>query len=256
MTAADEFPLPPGDPGALKAAGGTLQDVSTDLSAMDTRIGREQAGMAAVLAGDAGAAAGTETSSLATITGDKGGRVGDGASAFTDYGTALETAVAEVTAIRRQADQAEIDARSEAARIRPGPPYDARQAIYHSIRVAGADPAADALPLGDRDARPGRRHGRRPAHRRGAGIPLGHDAGPDSRSPSGMRWRRGCRACSSWTGRTGPGSWRPSCSRCWSRASRSRPRCWPSWRRTRTTPGSPRRCWRRSARRRRTGRCW
>jgi hypothetical protein len=28
-----------------------------------------------------------------------------------------------------------------------------------------------------------------------------------------------------------------------------------SWRRTRTTPGSPRPCWRRSARRRRTGRC-
>ena len=140
MTAADEFPLPPGDPGALKAAGGTLQDVSTDLSAMGTRIGREQAGMAAAWQGDAGAAAGTETSTLATITTDKGGRVGDGASALSDYGTALETAVAEVTAIRRQADQAEIDARSEAARSGQGLPYDARQAIYTSIRSQALTP--------------------------------------------------------------------------------------------------------------------
>ena len=62
MSAADEFPLPPGDPGALRAAGSALQDVSTDLSALGTRIGREQAGMAAAWQGDAAAAAGTETS--------------------------------------------------------------------------------------------------------------------------------------------------------------------------------------------------
>ncbi len=140
MSAADEFPLPPGNPGAVRAAGGALQDVSTDLTAMGTRIGREQAGMAGAWQGDAAAAAGTETSTLATITTDKGGRVGAGASALSDYGTALETAVAEVTAIRRQADQAEIDARSEAARSSQGLSYDDRQAIYTSIRSQALAP--------------------------------------------------------------------------------------------------------------------
>src|SRR6185312_16274677 len=103
MSAADEFPLPPGDPGAVKAAGSALQDVSTDLSALGTRIGREHAGMAAAWQGDAAAAAGTETATLASIATEEGGRVGDGVSALSDYGTALETAVTEVTAIRRQA---------------------------------------------------------------------------------------------------------------------------------------------------------
>ena len=140
MSAADEFPLPPGNPGALKAAGGALQDVSTDLAAMGTRIGREQAGMAAAWQGDAGTAAGTETGTLATITTDKGGRVGAGASALSDYGTALETAVAEVTAIRRQADQAEVDARSDAARSGQGRSYDDRQAIYAGIRSQALAP--------------------------------------------------------------------------------------------------------------------
>jgi len=140
MSAADEFPVPPGDPGALRAAGGALQDVSTDLSALGTRIGREQAGMAGAWQGDAGAAAGAETSTLATITTDKGGRVGDGAKALSDYATALESAIAEVTAIRRQADQAEIDARSEAARSAQGLSYDDRQAIYTSIRSQALAP--------------------------------------------------------------------------------------------------------------------
>ena len=140
MSAADEFPLPPGDPGAVKAAGSALQDVSTDLSALGTRIGREQAGMAAAWHGDAAAAAGTETATLASIATDEGGRVGDGVSALSDYGSALETAVAEVTAIRRQADQAEVDARSEAATSGQGLSYDDRQAIYGSIRSQALAP--------------------------------------------------------------------------------------------------------------------
>src|SRR5689334_3356533 len=140
MSAADEFPLPPGDPGAVKAAGSALQDVSTDLSALGTRIGREQAGMAAAWHGDAAAAAGTETATLASIATDEGGRVGDGVSALSDYGSALETAVAEVTAIRRQADQAEADARSEAATSGQGLSYDDRQAIYGSIRSQALAP--------------------------------------------------------------------------------------------------------------------
>ena len=90
--------------------------------------------MAGSWSGAAGAAAGAETTSLATITGDKGGRVGAGATAFTDYGTALESAIAQVRTIRRQADDAEVDARSEAARTGQGLPSDVRQEIYHSIR--------------------------------------------------------------------------------------------------------------------------
>jgi hypothetical protein len=140
MSAADEFPLPPGEPGALRAAGGALQDVSTDLSALGTRIGREQAGLSAAWQGEAGAAAGTETSTLATITADKGRRVGDGASALSDYAAALATAVADVTAIRRQADQAETDARSEAAQTGQGLSYDDRQAIYTGIRSQALAP--------------------------------------------------------------------------------------------------------------------
>jgi uncharacterized protein YukE len=134
MSAADEFPLPPGNPGAVKAAAAALQDVSTDLAAMGMRIGREQAGMAAAWQGDAATAAGTETDALARITTDKGGRVGDGAAALSDYGTALQTAVAEVTAIRRRADQAEIDAHAEAAQSSQGRSYEDRQAIYAGIR--------------------------------------------------------------------------------------------------------------------------
>src|SRR6185503_14437097 len=137
MSAADEFPLPPGDPGAVKAAGSALQDVSTDLSALGTRIGREHAGMAAAWQGDAAAAAGTETATLASIATEEGGRVGDGVSALSDYGTALETAV---TAIRRQADQVEADARSEAATSGQGLSYDDRQAIYRSIRSQALAP--------------------------------------------------------------------------------------------------------------------
>jgi hypothetical protein len=140
MSAADEFPLPPGNPGAVKAAGAALQDVSTDLAAMGTRIGRERAGMAGAWQGQAGDAAGTETGTLATVATDKGGRVGDGARALADYGTALETAVADVTAIRRQADQAEVDARAEAARSGQGLSYDDRQAIYASIRSQALAP--------------------------------------------------------------------------------------------------------------------
>ena len=140
MSAAEEFPLPPGDPGAVKAAGGALQDVCTDLAALGTRIGREQAGMAAAWQGDAAAAAGTETGTLATIATDRSGRVGAGASALSDYGSALEAAAAEVAAIRRQADQAEVDARSEAATSGQGLSYDDRQASYAGIRSQALAP--------------------------------------------------------------------------------------------------------------------
>src|SRR5258705_348765 len=37
MSAADEFPLPPGDPGALKAAGTALGKVADDLRTLGTR---------------------------------------------------------------------------------------------------------------------------------------------------------------------------------------------------------------------------
>ena len=140
MSVAEEFPLPPGDPGALKAAGSALQDVSTYLSALGTRIDRERAGMAAAWQGDAAAAAGTETATLASIATEESGRVGDGVSALSDYGTALQTAVAEVTAIRRQAGLAEVDARSEAATSGQGLSYDDRQAIYGSIRSQALAP--------------------------------------------------------------------------------------------------------------------
>jgi hypothetical protein len=140
MSAADEFPVPPGNPGALKAAGAALRDVSTGVSALGTRIGREQAGMAAAWQGDAGAAAGAETSTLATIATDKGSRVGAGARALSEYAAALEAAVAEVTAIRRLADQAEADARSEAARIGQGLFDEDRQAIYTGIRLQALAP--------------------------------------------------------------------------------------------------------------------
>lgn len=140
MSAAEEFPLPPGDPGRLKSAGRTLAGLAADLDRMRGRIQAEQAGMAGAWTGDAAGAAGTETTTLATITGEKGTRVGDGATAFTDYGTALETAVTEVRTIRRQADQAEVDARSEAQRTTQGLPYDERQAIYVQLRTTALTP--------------------------------------------------------------------------------------------------------------------
>ena len=256
MSAADEFPLPPGDPGALKAAGGALQDVSTDLSAHGHpdrpragRHGRRLAGRRRHRRrhrdqhpghdhhrqGRPGRRRRERAVRLRHRAGDRGrgghrdppaGRPGRG---------------------RRPL---------RGGPVRPGPLVRRPAGDLHQHPVAGAGPAADALPLGDRDARPGRGHRRRPAHRRGAGIPLGHDAGPALPRRPGRGGAAAAERAASRTGRTGPATWRPSCSRCWSRASRSRPRCWPSWRRTRTTPGSPRPCWRRSARRRPTGRCW
>ncbi len=140
MSAADEFPLPPGDPGALKAAGGTLQDVSTDLSAMGTRIGREQAGMAAAWQGDAGAAAGTETGTLATITTEKGGRVGDGASALSDYGIGAgdrgRGGHRDPPAGRPGRDRRPV----RGGPVRPGPPVRRPAGDLHQHPVAGARP--------------------------------------------------------------------------------------------------------------------
>ncbi|CAA9265195.1 MAG: hypothetical protein AVDCRST_MAG41-2544, partial [uncultured Corynebacteriales bacterium] len=92
------------------------------------------AGMAGSWTGAAAAAAGAEAAGLATITGDKGSRVAEGATAFTDYGTALATARAAVATLRRQADQADQDARSEANRTGQGLPYEDRRAIYESLR--------------------------------------------------------------------------------------------------------------------------
>ena len=134
MSAADEFPLPPGDAGRVRSAGTTLRRVATDVAALEDSIRAESAGMSAAWTGDAGAAAVSETTSLATITGDKGHRVDDGATALSDYGTALETAVTEVEEIRRQAVQAESDARSEANRTGRNLPDEDRQSIYTGLR--------------------------------------------------------------------------------------------------------------------------
>lgn len=140
MSAADEFPVPPGDPGRLTSAGSTLERIGTDLGALDGRIRGERAGMAGAWTGDAADAAGAETASLATIAGDQGAKVRSGAAAFTDYGTALETARSDVATIRRQADQAEVDARSEANRTGQGLSYEDRQAIYTSLRSQALTP--------------------------------------------------------------------------------------------------------------------
>jgi hypothetical protein len=134
VSAADEFALPPGDAGRVRAAGTTLQRVAADVADLESSIRAESAGMSAAWSGDAADAAVTETTSLATITGDKGHRVGDGAAALSDYGTALDTATTEVTEIRRLALQADLDARSEAARTGQGLPYEERQAIHASLR--------------------------------------------------------------------------------------------------------------------------
>ena len=139
MSAADEFPLPPGDAGRVRAAGSTLQRVAADVADLEDSIRAESAGMSAAWTGDAGAAAVAETTSLATITGDKGHRIGDGATALTDYGTALDTATTEVTEIRRLAGQADSDARSEANRA-PNLPSEDRQAIYASLRDQALSP--------------------------------------------------------------------------------------------------------------------
>jgi hypothetical protein len=140
VSAADEFPLPPGDPGALTAAGTALGKVADDLATLGDRIRAEQGGMAAAWTGTAGTAAGGETSTLAAITTDKGTSVETGGSAFTDYGTALETAVADVNTIRRQADAAELDAREEANRTGQGLSYEDRRDIYDSLRGRALTP--------------------------------------------------------------------------------------------------------------------
>jgi hypothetical protein len=134
VSAADEFPLPPGDASRVRAAGTTLQRVAADVTDLEAAIRAESAGMSAAWTGAAGAAATAETTSLATLSGDKGRRVGDGAAALSDYGAALETATTEVVEIRRLAEQADADARSEANHTGQGLPYEDRQAIYASIR--------------------------------------------------------------------------------------------------------------------------
>jgi hypothetical protein len=133
MSAADEFPLPPGDAARVRAAGTTLRRVADDVVDLERAIRAESAGMSAAWTGDAGAAAVSETTSLATITGDKGHRVGDAAGALSDYGTALETATTEVQEIRRLAVQADADARADADRACCAP-SEAPQAIYTSLR--------------------------------------------------------------------------------------------------------------------------
>ncbi|HZB51125.1 MAG TPA: DUF6571 family protein, partial [Mycobacteriales bacterium] len=139
MSAADDFPLPPGDAARVRAAGTTLQRVAADVAGLEDAVRAESAGMSAAWQGDAGAAAVDETTSLAVVTGDKGRRVGDAAAAFSDFGTALETATREVEEIRRLAGQAEADARSEADRT-PGLPAEDRQAIFTSLRDQALSP--------------------------------------------------------------------------------------------------------------------
>jgi hypothetical protein len=141
VSAAEEFALPPGDPAALKAAGSTLQDVAAPLDALGTGMQHEQAGMATVWHGAGGTAAGTETGTLATITAEKGGKVRAGARAFTTFGAALETAIADVQSIRRQADQAETDARADAARQAQGMPQLERRVLDPGRMSAGQQAA-------------------------------------------------------------------------------------------------------------------
>lgn len=140
MSAADEFPVPPGDPGAVRAAGTALRRVATDLARLEGSIRAEKAGMDGAWTGASATAATAETTSLATITGDGGARVGDGAIAFGDYGTALDTAVREVEEIRRQAAQVDVDARSEAGRTGRTVPDEDERAIYTGLRDQGLAP--------------------------------------------------------------------------------------------------------------------
>jgi hypothetical protein len=140
VSAADEFPIPPGDPAAVTAAGDALAKVSVGLGALGKRIRAEQSGMSAAWLGDAGEAAGTETTTLATITGHKATSVEDGAKAFGDYGAALTTAIGEVRTIRRQADQAEVDALNEANRTGHGLPPDDKRDLYTSLRTRALTP--------------------------------------------------------------------------------------------------------------------
>lgn len=134
MSAADEFPLPPGDPALVRAAGGALRRVAADVAGLQSAIRAERSGMDGAWTGDAAVAATTETTSLAAITGDKGSRIGAGAAAFTAYGAALQTAVGEVEQIRRQAVQADADARSEADRTGRTLPYEDMHALYTGLR--------------------------------------------------------------------------------------------------------------------------
>ena len=134
MSVADEFPIPPGDPAGLQAAGSSLKRVAADVGRLGGSVRSEQAGRAAAWMGAAGPAAATETTSLATITEDKGRKVGEGAAAFTAYGTALETAITAVQEIRRQALAADSDARSEANRQGRNLPPEDKTSLYTSFR--------------------------------------------------------------------------------------------------------------------------
>lgn len=134
MSVADEFPIPPGDPGGVQAASSALKRVATDVARLETAVRAERAGMDGAWTGEAAAAAKAETATLATITGDKGRKVADGATAFGEYGTALDTAIREVEEIRRQAVQADNDARSEANRVGHNLPYEDKYAIYTGLR--------------------------------------------------------------------------------------------------------------------------
>ncbi|HEX6756261.1 MAG TPA: hypothetical protein VF109_10000, partial [Mycobacteriales bacterium] len=141
MSVADEFPIPPGDPAGLLAAGDALKRVATDVDELGGMVRAEKAGMAGAWTGDAATAAIAETTSLATITEDKGHKVGDGAAALTAYGNALDTAVRAVEDIRRRALDADADARSEANRTGHDLPHDDRLSIYAGLR----DPALAPL---------------------------------------------------------------------------------------------------------------
>ena len=140
MSAADEFPIPPGDPGGVTAAGRALQRVSRSVDRLGRQIKAEQNGLGAAWQGDAGVAAGTETGTLASITADKMTALDDGATAFSDYGRALETAIDDVRTIRRQADQAELDALHEANRIGHNQPMAEKRELYESLRTRALTP--------------------------------------------------------------------------------------------------------------------
>jgi hypothetical protein len=140
VSVADEFPIPPGDPAGLQAAGSALKRVAGDVTELAGSARAETAGMAGAWTGDAAAAAAKETTTLATITQDKGAKVGEGAAALTTFGTALETAVTAVQDIRRQALEADTDARTQANQQGRNLPYEDKVSLYTGLRDQALGP--------------------------------------------------------------------------------------------------------------------
>jgi hypothetical protein len=116
MGVEDNFPVPPGDPARVIAAGRALGGLAGEVSGGGRRVAAERAGMAAVWSGDAGSAAVYETGTAGEITSDYGRRVGEGGAALSEYGRVLDQVITEVNGIRAQARQAYTDAWHEVSK--------------------------------------------------------------------------------------------------------------------------------------------